>query len=695
MLNPNFTKVVPGPLLDTPNWVVWRYETRHGKQTKVPYQAVPVDGDPKARSNDSSTWSEFCEAWAEASDSNRYSGVGFMLVGSPYTGIDFDGLASNRVVDPYVANIIKIAGNPYAEFSPSGEGVRIFVSGTKLPAGKRKFTLAEPRKFGAEIYSGAETGRYLTVTGDKIDGSGNSIPQLTEWELELVYVLVSQILEDKFKKLWLNDQDFIESNYGGDQSRADAALISMLVPLFGRDPQQIEAAFSESEMGQRAKWTDRKDYRDRTIGNALNLPPLTSGLILGDQGPTKKQQQATIEQPEEITRTISMTRADKVQAEITPWLWPNRIVANNINVFSGEPDMGKGLTWTDFVARLTTHEDFPDCPNDLPGPTDVVIMGSEDDTNSTVVPRLIAAGADLTRVHFVEITENVSGTLSEGIAALDRDLPAIEGLLNALGVGVASLIVVDPIISFMGDADPNKDRDVRPIFTRMKAFAKRNQLAWLTVNHFNKNAAATSINRTSGAKTFVSAPRATWMFGKDPDDTERRLMMKGKGNLAKQGVKTLAYRIVETYIEVDGKPFVDAKDRPIGVPRIEWDGETDHNVEDILSADSDPLKKGSKKAEEFLTNLLDAAPHGVMLASDIYKAGEEATPQVGADKLKRAKNSLDYETFKLSDRWYWSKGPQHSQEFKKQYFGPGANNVLMGGTPLTDDAPPLVNREAL
>ena len=129
-----------------------------------------------------------------------------------------------------------------AEFSPSGDGGRIFVVGTKLPVGKRKFILTKPKKYGGEIYSGAETGRYLTVTGDKIEGSGSTIPQLTEWELELVYVLVSQILEEKFKKLWMNDQEFIATTYGGDQSRADAALCAMLVPLFGKDPQKIEAA---------------------------------------------------------------------------------------------------------------------------------------------------------------------------------------------------------------------------------------------------------------------------------------------------------------------------------------------------------------------------------------------------------------------------------------------------------------------
>jgi len=152
--------------------------------------------------------------------------------------------------------------------------------------------------------------------------------------------------------------------------------------------------------------------------------------------------------------------------------------------------------------------------------------------------------------------------------------------------------------------------------------------------------------------------------------------MKGKGNLAKQGLKTLAYKIAETFIEVNGKPYVDLKGRPVGVPRIEWDGETDHDIEDVLSADSDPLKKGSKKAEEFLKGILDAEPSGTMLASEIYQAGEIQSPPISAQKMKRAKDSLEFEAFKL-DRWYWAKSSSHAAEFKKNYFSTGTNKVIL------------------
>jgi len=367
-----------------------------------------------------------------------------------------------------------------------------------------------------------------------------------------------------------------------------------------------------------------------------------------------------------LTREMVLRRGDQYDPTVTPWLWPNRIVANNINVFSGEPDKGKSLCWADFVSRLTTHRDFPDSLNECGGPIDVIVMASEDDIDSTIIPRLIAAEADIQRVHFVEIQENESGTIIEGIAALDRDLPAIAKLIEDLrkkSINVA-LIVVDPIIAFIGDADPNRDKEIRPIFSRMKTFSKKHGLAWLTVNHLNKNSSATSINRTSGAKSFVSAPRATWMFADDPDNPERRLMMKGKGNLVKQGIKSLAYRITETFIQYKGKEFVDQKLRPVGVPRIQWDGESEQLADDVLQSAADPASRRSIKAEELLKTLFDESPMGVVLASDAYQAGEAISPTIGEDKLKRAKAKLKVEVFRLNERWYWARGKEEMKAFR-------------------------------
>jgi hypothetical protein len=361
-------------------------------------------------------------------------------------------------------------------------------------------------------------------------------------------------------------------------------------------------------------------------------------------------------------RTLSFVRGSSIKPVRLKWLWRGRIIADKLNVFSGEPDVGKGMTTVDLAARITSHRDFPDCKNELDGPKDVIFLSSEDDMEDTIVPRLIVAGADMQRIHFAQISENTTGTVEEGIVCLDRDLPILEAKVRENPDIV--LIIPDPVIAFLGDADPNKDKEVRPIYSKMKTFAKRLGVSFLFVNHWNKNQQATSINKTSGAKTMVSAPRCTWMFTKSPEDPTRYLMMKGKGNLSKAGAggtKTLAYRI-------ESVPFDFGDDRPVdpeGQPKLIWDGETDHTCDEVLQDAADPKERRSSKAEEFLTEFL---AEGAKKAVDVYRAGDKAG--LTSDKLKRARYQLDYLCEQIERKWYWAKSGEDIMAAKAWIYSP-------------------------
>ena len=573
-LHPNFKSVVPAPLQDTPNWVMWKSENRHNKPTKVPYQAVPVDGDPKARSNDSTTWADFDDAWAESLENDKYSGVGFMLVGSKFTGIDFDGIAPNRVIEPYVASILAIAGNPYAEITPSGNGVRVFLEGTKLPEGKRKFTVTEPLKYGAEIYSGAETGRYLTVTGDKIEGSGDSIPVMDEWGLELVYVLVSQILESKFKALWTNDQQFVSTVYGGDQSRADAALCAMLVPLFGRDPQKIEDAFSASEMGQRSKWTSRNDYRDRTIKNALNLPALSDGLIWKDQTDSTDSSSADESSPE---MQVTFESYADIQATDQEWLWPDHIPIGALTLYVGNPDGGKSTAAIDLISRVTRGDDFPDGHHNTYPPSDCLLAEAEDDKHATVKPRLLAAGADINRVKRLHAVPTVEG--GRRMLMLDRDLLRLEKAIS--NNPEIRLLVISPISAYLGDSVMSiDDASVRAVLTPLQEMAQRLDIAVVAIMHLNKSSDYDVIYRVSGAMGFVAVARASWLFAKEKD-TDQRYMMPIKGNLAEKqkGIKYVIKSSAAPLLVYNKRHKQDVEVHP---PVIGWGDITEKSADEIM-----------------------------------------------------------------------------------------------------------------
>jgi hypothetical protein len=256
-------KNVPQELQKIPHWIVWRSEKRNGSVTKVPYA---VNGG-FAKSNDSSTWSTFESAVAVADDPLAFrDGVGFMLQGTNLVGLDFDGVRQDGVVDPYVLEIIKELGNPYTEITPSTTGLRMFVECAQLPKGNRKFSAksSSVKKYGAEIYSGGEGGRYLTVTGHHYSGEG--VPK--HENIDFAYWLLSQFPNEKFKKLWMGDV----SDYENDQSKGDLALCNILLKLLGPDKEKIDQYFRKSKLCDE-KWMNRAEYREWTITKAMNRLP--------------------------------------------------------------------------------------------------------------------------------------------------------------------------------------------------------------------------------------------------------------------------------------------------------------------------------------------------------------------------------------------------------------------------------------
>src|SRR5258708_37380850 len=87
---------------------------------------------------------------------------------------------------------------------------------------------------------------------------------------------------------------------------------------------------------------------------------------------------------------------DKITPKNIVWLWENRF-AQKLNMLVGNPDVGKGLITYYIIACITTGRDWFDQKNTLP-PSEVLIMSGEEDWDDTIVPRLMAAGADLSTV---------------------------------------------------------------------------------------------------------------------------------------------------------------------------------------------------------------------------------------------------------------------------------------------------------
>ena len=258
----------------------------------------------------------------------------------------------------------------------------------------------------------------------------------------------------------------------------------------------------------------------------------------------------------------------------------------------------------------------------------------KDDPGDTIRPRLDAAGADVSCVHVLEAVRvpRSDGSLLEKNFNLETDIAALEDALNRLPD--VRLIVIDPISAYLGGADSNTNAEVRGLLAPLAALAAKYGVAILAVTHLRKSG-GTAVHRAIASIAFVAAARAVRAVAPDPADTERRLMLPVKQNLA-ANVGGLAFR-------------VEVQD---GTARVAWEpGAVSLEANDVLSGLEDQDGHGARKeAESFLSDLLADGPLSVKKIEKEAKAAGFSWITV-----RRAKGALGVLSGKrgFDDGWSW------------------------------------------
>lgn len=272
---------IPAELKAHPAWVCWRREwsEERGTWAKIPRRT----NGQKASATDPRTWASFEEAeLAYATKAPLpYTGIGVVLsAADDLVGIDLDKCRDSNTgqLEAWAAAIVD-ALNTYAETSPSGTGVRLFMRG-RIPGDRNRSGLIE-------MY---ETGRYVTVTGHVIHHRPISSNQsaLDQLYLETFGVHQPVAATDAHidRRVNLSNQQLWQAMFaakngatiralfdgntdicGGDHSAADFALCRALAFWTGCDADRMDRMFRESAL-YRAKW-ERDDYRSKTIARAI------------------------------------------------------------------------------------------------------------------------------------------------------------------------------------------------------------------------------------------------------------------------------------------------------------------------------------------------------------------------------------------------------------------------------------------
>jgi putative DNA primase/helicase len=329
-----------------------------------------------------------------------------------------------------------------------------------------------------------------------------------------------------------------------------------------------------------------------------------------------------------------------VKPSAIDWLWQNWIAIGKVHVLAGEGGRGKSTILCNITAITTTGTKWPDGAQ-ASQVGSVIILAAEDDVEDTLAPRLMAAGADLSRVFVIR---SVFDDNRRRGFSLQADLERLEA--EILKRDNVKLVIIDPISSYLGKVDSHKNADVRSVLEPLGEMAARLRVAVICNNHFSKGGGNAN-SRIIGSVAFVNQARAAFIVTPDEDDETRMLLIPSKMNIApiRHG---LAYRIEGCLVEFEEKE--------IPTSRIMFESTPITITADQALAALDGNSENRSEKSEAIDFLMDALGNGPVSAKDTKK--EAADAGISSKSLRSAREALGIKPEKTGfggeGGWVWN-----------------------------------------
>lgn len=337
------------------------------------------------------------------------------------------------------------------------------------------------------------------------------------------------------------------------------------------------------------------------------------------------------------------------------WLWPGRIPCGALTLFCGDHGRGKSLLTLDMAARVSAGLPWPHGGPAAP-PADVLIFSAEDSLGRTVRNRLLAAGADLDRVHYIDtahwsnepfipegrqpsrVVKSLFGKLPRPCwDSLHRDVRHLRGALTALSE--CRLVIIDPFTAYLDQVDLYLDEpeEIRVALAPLTILADQSNAAIVAVVHRDGQQRLQSGQKRSGLRTLAGMARAAYLIDRVDANQPASALIPVKNNFGE--AETMAPFSVVAGLD--------------GASQIEWSPEPrplqiEHR-EDVppgkLAATA-PLRRETaiEHAIKWVEQTL-SANGGSLLSCHLASKAEEAG--INSRTLRRAKKELGVISSKL------------------------------------------------
>jgi len=236
--------------------------------------------------------------------------------------------------------------------------------------------------------------------------------------------------------------------------------------------------------------------------------------------------------PSAFGTRVKIVSAASIPPESIKWIWHGWIAAGKLHTLAGQPGAGKTGTAVSITATITRGDSggrWPDGTEAPPG--NVVFWTCEDGVADTIIPRLIAAGANMDRV-FV-----LTGTEENGHQRAFNPAKDLDRLMQRVAeIGNVSLIIIDPILQVVG-GDSHKNAEVRRALEPLVSFAEEHGIAILGITHVNKRSKGKDlIDRITGSLAYTAVARIVILAVKSAktegnDAPNSCVLVRAKSNL--------------------------------------------------------------------------------------------------------------------------------------------------------------------
>lgn len=319
---------------------------------------------------------------------------------------------------------------------------------------------------------------------------------------------------------------------------------------------------------------------------------------------------------------VLLTQASTIPMKGTRWVYRGRIPYGMVTLLAGREGIGKSTVSLDIAAQLTRgtlpgrYEGVPQC---------VVVCATEDSWSHTIVPRLMAVGADMDLVFHIAVQDEDGNT--RGIVA-PQDIRRMEQAFRTVR---PALMLIDPLMAVIdGKIDTHKQSEVQQALEPLVKMCERIGMAVLALIHVNKSAGTDPLNNIMGSKAFATLPRSILYCLEE--DEGRFMFCHVKCNVGPK-MPSIGYSLQPVYFDLPPEEVEDGDDAFITTSRVLWGEEDARTAAEMLEAKANSSKLGGP-AQDIIALLDNEA--GVLTTKQIVdKLGQDHGQKAIENALKR------------------------------------------------------------